>query len=319
MWWIIGIVAGLVVVGVVAYFVYVRGNSSEAPLSIVFLRRSYRNIKQPELRQAFRGAFNAEPEIHALDGPHIKGGAFAVSGEFPPIAVIDCNVPYSSVEDLEHVLDRIEHPEARKAIAEHAAWFSVDALGIGKRLSKKERMLAYQPLILVAAKLFDGDSMMIYLPREERFGPGGSPGFKWLIDSAEAGEFVDTGLEAPVIYVEADDKKIKRAMKEAKMRLPEFCSAFERRGTACHGLIKAGFSKDDPEDSSLEYIWVEVTEATDSGFTGTIQNHPIAERISPMGSTVNIKLDDIVDWAYVDEKEEPHGMFVDRILLAKKR
>ena len=80
-------------------------------------------------------------------------------------------------------------------------------------------------------------------------------------------------------------------------------------------MVKGRFRGD---DGSNEYIWCSVVDETDAGFRAKIENNPIAPNIPRQGSMVEVKLDDVVDWVYVNEKNEPVGLFVDRALGAIK-
>ncbi len=293
------------------------------PLSIVVLLGSPRRISEAEVTRAYEDIYKVRPTVtrpNTPDGMHgflyfvAAIGEGAASG--PPLGIIDCHAPYVTPDDLEHSLSRIEHPLVREAVAKHRAWLGVDAMGVDGAMKLEDRM-NYQALLAMMLALNGDKFMLIYLPREGRFGPPGRKGIDWLIESIRAGSFKDEpgdDLNAPMYQVSAKDADVRKAMAAAQTRLPEFCDAWERLGDSYLGMVKAKY--DIPTGTGAEYIWVKVKEIKSSGFVGTIENHPIHSSIPKKGSQVTISIDRVVDWAYV-ENDQPVGLFVEKVLVDK--
>ena len=306
----------LVAVAMVFFWWRRRRARGFGPLSIVMLRTKPRRFTDADIRSAYRRAFSREPELNRLQ-PDETTDAILLTGESaPPLAVIDSRRLYMEPEELEQVVAACEHPDARTGIQGHKAWVSVDAMGVDpSRISASERQMVYTLLGKLAAELIDDDCTLLYQPAEQRVGRPVPNAADLLRQGRAADLFSDDDLQAPIIHAEAGDEQINAAMAKAKQRLPEFISAWESRGGATEGMVKGRFQGDAGE---VEYIWVKVTAMTDHGFRGTIENPPLDPSIPKKGSSVEVKLDDVVDWAYLDEKKRGQGLFVDRLLMKRR-
>lgn len=200
-------------------------------------------------------------------------------------------------------------------MTDHKAWIAVDAMGID-RSTRQQRSAIYPLLGKLAAEFHDPGCMLLYLPAENRIAQPGLSTETMLREGRIAELFGDDDLHAPISNVSKDDAEISKAIEEARSRLPEFLSAFESRGPATKAMFKARFTTQGDE---VEVIWLSLQEITDTHLVGTIENRPIHPSLPKKGEKTRVKLDSVVDWAYLDEKQQPVGMFVDRILMRRGR
>lgn len=305
-----------VLVALLIVFLWLRSRSaSGGPVSVVIMRRTPRNLTDADVRGAVRRALKAEAKIERIPLPDGLTSGYAVfSDSLPPFVVIDSTRMYFDEELLEPTARRIEDAAARDALRAHKAWISVDAHGLDRPPPKEDRYKIYDRLLgKVASELMDEDATLLYLPAENRIALPKPDSAEKLASGAVAEVFADDSVNQPIIQIEASDAKINAAIKEAKERLPELIGAFERLGAKSHALIKGRFTSGD----QVEYLWLEVVSLGAGAVKGKVVNQPYAEGLPAKDSVVDVKLDDIVDWMYLDEKEEAQGMFVERILRSK--
>ena len=315
MWYAVGAVGLLVVVGIVVWF-FRRSGRDAGMVSIVILRRSPRRLTEADVRGAYRRAFGKEPKVDSA-APHTDVRCMVLLAEgSPPIAVLDSTVGYMSKEEAEDTAARCEHPDVRRALVSHTAWVSIDAAGLSARGIAKESLAKVHALLgKLAAEFIDDDSLLLFRPYDNRVGRADGGAAELLASGQCDAAFQDDDMHTPVSRVSGDDKAVNAAMAEAVSRIPEFLSNWRAASAKGPTLVKGRFRGD---DGSNEYIWCSVVDETDAGFRAKIENNPIAPNIAPKGTVVEIKLDDIVDWVYVNEKNEPVGLFVDRALGAVK-
>jgi uncharacterized protein YegJ (DUF2314 family) len=315
----VGVIVVVGIVAVVAFLIVRSRRQSEAgPISIVMLRNGPRNFSVPDIRAAFRRVHRRDPQIEKHAPDETTDAYLLVDTELPPLGIIDSRRQYADPEDLREVANRSEHSAVRGAIREHKAWVSIDAMGVDDSISKEERSKVYSLLAPLAAELMDDRCMLLYLPAEGRVAEAGERAEEMLRAGQLAELFGDNELNAPMFHVSNDDERINAAIKEARSRLPEFCSEFARRGEGCTAMVKARFQIVSASDDGVEVMWVKVRSIDGAGFTGTVENNPVHDSLPRKGAVVKVKLDDVVDWAYVNEAGEPQGLFVDRILMGGK-
>lgn len=313
----VGVIVVVVIVAVVAFLVVRSRRPRDAgPISIVMMRSGPRNFSVPDIRSAFRRVHKRDPQIEKHAPDETTDAYLVVDHELPPLGIIDSRRQYSDPDDLEDVAKRREHSAVRDAIRNHTAWVSIDAMGVDDSISKEERSKVYSLLAPLAAELLDEQCVLLYLPAEGRVAEPGARAEEMLRAGQLAELFGDTELNAPMFRVSNDNDRINAAIKEARSRLPEFCSEFARRGDDCTGMVKARFQI--VADDGVEVMWVKVQSIDGAGFTGTIENNPVHDSLPRKGAVVKVKLDDVVDWAYLNEAGEPQGLFVDRILMGGK-
>lgn len=316
-WVYAGVAAAVLIAAMLIFRARRKRRRDDSMIAVVQLRTRPRNLTEADVRGAIRRVLKVEATVIEAPPPGgMPGRVFAARGDdLPPLLVIDCAGPYMSEEGRAATIAKFEHPSVREGIERHKAWLSVDALGISSAgVSGEKRQKVYSVLTALALELSDDDCLLVYLPAEPAMGPPGREGLRWLAEGARSGEFDSGELGARVFGIEKTNARVNAAMAEAKRRLPEFCSAYESAGPGFKGMIKVGFVT---SDGGKEYIWLDVKDMTDSGFSGTIENHPVDSSIPKKGTRVDVKLEDIVDWVYLDG-EQSEGLFVDRVLLAQK-
>lgn len=317
----IAIAAALVLTLAVLLFLRRRRQRRDsAPISIVMLRNSPRNFSEADIRATFQRVNNRELQIQKIS-PHPSTDAYLVMAEgLPPLAVLDSRRQYAPPEDLALTSLHSEHPVLRDALLNHTAWVSIDVMGVNSAsVSRQDRAVIYGVLGRIAAELVDDRCMLLYLPAEERVAEPGPEAERRLREGKIAELFGDHELHAQMFLTTKEDEAINAAIKEAQTRLPEFCAAFERLGAACEGLFKARFRIGGEDSGSNEYIWCKAESLAAAGFTGVVLNHAVDPNVPGKDTIVTVKLDDIVDWMYIDESKKAHGMFVERVLMSRKR
>jgi uncharacterized protein YegJ (DUF2314 family) len=310
MWYVGGAVVLVLVVGV---FIWWRRRTP--PLTAMVIFRSRRvEISEADVRAAHRRVFQSDCEVHRIPFPDGKGVGFAiVTGDHPPVSVFNAAVPYMSKEEAQDVAERHEHPAVRSAMTEHVSWTSVDAMGDLGGLSKEQVGFVHAMLGRLLAEFLDESAMLLYLTRTGRVAQIDDQTEAQLKAGDIQGLFGDDTLHAPMVPVAEDDEAINRAIAAAKSRLPEFVMAFERLGAKAEPLFKAHYKE------AKENIWLELVSIEDDTLRGTIANEPIHTSIPRKGEIAAVHMDNVIDWAYLDDKGNPQGMFVDSILMKRKR
>lgn len=319
MWWMIGVGVLVVVAVIVAIVIKKRRDSNLAPVSVVIFRSAFAQLSEAQVRAAHRRAYGVEATIQRIpapdrDGTNRGGSLFMVISEaMPPMGVIDSAVPYMTKDEAAEVASRQEHPDVRRVMTEHRAWIGVDAMGLHGKVDDETLEKVHRMLGRFAAELLDERSLLLYLPRTGRVARTGGKAESSLTSGALAELFGDDELHAPMFQVKGDDREIERAIATAQKRLPEFLGAFERLGAAAEPLFKAHF------EEAAENIWLQLESVEREGLCGRIANNPIHNSIPKKGELATVKLENVIDWAYVGEKGEPTGLFVDSILMKRGR
>jgi uncharacterized protein YegJ (DUF2314 family) len=307
--WTVG--AAVVVVGALALLVAWRRRRRAGELvSIVLLRRERRGLSESDLRGAVRRALRGmpgEPEVTEMrpPDPGITGGFAVLLNGAPILLVIDAGRPYE--EDPAAGATVFEDPRAREAYAAHRAWISVDA--VGGMPTDDVREVVFAMMGRVAAELFDEECTLLYAPAFQRVALPDAQTEEMLRGPDPMGIFGDDELNTPIHAVEADDRRVQRAMEEARRQWPRFVDIWLRDGAACEGLVKGRFE----HAAGNEYMWVQVEALDDGAVSGVLVNEPAHVAGLAKGQTVSVSIDDVADWACVDG-EKAQGMFVERVL-----
>lgn len=319
MWSIVG-GAVLLVVLVLGLVVWrTRGRKAKGDIiSVVSLRRSHRALTEADVRQAARRAFSADVKVERLPSPGNSRLFVIVKDDVPPIGVID--VPDRYDVDVNGATKASvighEHPEVRAAMAAHTAWLSVDAMGITSDQVDSAGLQAVQKLLArLLYEFIDDDSLLLYETAGGLFGASDAAASEKLKQGDIAGLFGNPDMQEPMINIATNDDEIEAAIQEAKRRLPQFRRAVGT-GRCSKAIVKGGLRT---SEGAREYIWLSVIELTPDGFRARIENNPIDEALPKRGSVIELKTEDVVDWACRDESGRPQGGFVERILLKRMR
>lgn len=309
LWISLGVVAVLVIIFLV---LRARANRNEGPVSIVIYRRNYREITEPDVRGIARRTLNINAEIQSINFDENTKAMLIISEEIPPVAVITSNRTYIEPDNIEMAAKECEDPVLRDAVRTHKAWVSVDAMGLDKIPERDVRLKIYKEFLgKIAAEFIDESCMILYAPAEGRYGKVAGNTAQLLAEGNMAELFGDEDLNAPIFSIEDSDKAVNAAIATAQKRLPEFIAVVESGRKEATPIVKARFAD---KDGNGEHMWAEAKHTTAQGIHAIVMNRPANSALPKKGDTVTIKLDDISDWMYVDDKGKPHGGFVERIL-----
>jgi uncharacterized protein YegJ (DUF2314 family) len=307
MLWFILSIALVVLLSLGVWWWLKRKRERSVMVSIVLMRKAKRGFTEVDVRSMVRRFMKAEPTAILPNRVDEHTNTFIVMfEEITPVFVIDSGRPYT--DSPERVARSFEDPRARQAFMEHRAWVSFDVPGPPPI---NMRPLIYTLLGKLAGEAMDDQTTLIYAPERDRVALPSPEAEAALKSDNPMSVFGDDELNTPVFHTEPDDKRIARAIKEAQSRLPEFFGAFESRGKACTALAKLSLKT---SDGNREHIWVEVTSISSSTITGTIANQPIDDTLPRKGQPATAPHEDISDWAYIDEHDQPQGLFVERVL-----
>lgn len=313
---IIATIAGLLVLALLALAV-LRARRKPPLVSVVLLRSAKPALSKEQLVDAYRRAYDAEPRVEPLTLDEHCTGYLFIPHDGPPVAIISAGRPYMTPEEASEAAAKLEHPAARKAMTAHAGWYGVDAFGIPAGIKPDELAIIHAYIGRLAAELVDDQTLLLYLPARARIGEV-LPETVTLLRKGKIGEvFADDSLHAPIINVDTSDAAIEKTKEEARRRLPECIGAFEA-GRASMAMVKAQFDASVDGKTGNEYIWLMLKSVEADGITGTLANPPLDKAIGRKGDTVKVPIDRIMDWAYIDEHKNPHGLIVEKLLMAKR-
>ncbi len=314
MWYLV--IGGCVLMLAAAVVIVIRRRRRRGvPISIVALRSSPRRLTEADVRAACRKAMGMAVGVQRLE-PDANTVCYLVTTESaPPVGIIDSSVPYADADSLRESAERSSHPTTRGAIANHAAWIGVDAMGVDSAsVGSDDRSAIYGYLGKIAAALLDEESLLLWLPADNLVGGIDATTPATLRSGKVASVFGVSDFNDRITSVKTDDAAIAGAIAEAQRRLPEFCAALESPGGAESALFKARFKT---SDGGHEYVWLTFSRMGEGDIRGEIVNHPLDPSIPKKGSIAAITLDEIVDWAYVDRTGKSHGLFVERLLSSR--
>lgn len=316
MWYIVGTLIVLLALALLVVLV-LRARRRPPLVSVVLLRSAKPVLSKEQLVNAYRRAYDAEPRVEPLSLDEHSTGYLFIPHDGPPVAVIAAGRPYMTPEEASDTAAKLEHPAARKAMTAHVGWYAVDAFGIPAGTKPDELALVHGYIGRLAAELIDDQTLLLYLPARERIGEV-LPQTVTLLRKGKIGEvFADDSLHAPIINVDTSDAAIEKAKEEARRRLPECLEAF-KAGRTNMAMVKAQFDASVDGKTGNEYIWMMLKSVEADGITGTLANPPLDKAIGSKGDTVSVPIERIMDWAYIDKQKNPHGLIVEKILMAKR-
>jgi uncharacterized protein YegJ (DUF2314 family) len=311
MWLWIGL--GVVAVLVVAFLLWKRfANRDDGPVSLVIYRKVYRDVTESDARGAARRALGVNAEVQTIPFDENTKGLLILCEEFPPIAVITSNRTYIDPQNIQAAASECEDPTLRNAVLTHKSWLSVDAMGLKNIPPQDVRVQIYNTLLgKLLAEFVDEQSLVIFAPSEGRYGAVNGQTSELLAGGKIADVLGDADLNAPIIHVENSDEAINTAIATAQKRLPEFISVIESGRSDAEPIVKARFADANGEG---EHMWAQVKHIAPGGIVAEVMNRPANPALPKKGTVVTIKLDDVSDWMYVDEKGRSKGGFVEKIL-----
>jgi uncharacterized protein YegJ (DUF2314 family) len=174
--------------------------------------------------------------------------------------------------------------------------------------SDEDRQLAYRTMgMIMATVAFVGvkdDVIAVFDKATNRLAP-----FDDTVPGRLASDFPESVFaeDAPILSSEGVEQELQKAADEAQSRLPEFVSAFERRGKGGTFGVKAKFQEGD----AVEWMWVLVEHVTDNGFEGRLDNNPGQLKRFKAGERITVKPEEVVDWVIKDGKGMRGGFSIE--------
>ncbi len=209
--------------------------------------------------------------------------------------------PY--MEDRDAAADAVSELRLRKAIREHAAWFSIDLLG---GIRRSELADIYRVIGKLTAAFVDEDCLAILAPATGQLNLYDADSAR-LLCGRNPFEFFDVSNHPPVVPVCGDDPRLKAAVASARSRWPQFVTAFENRRSDQTFSIKARIG----DESIAEFMWVAVTGLENGWIYGRLDNDPIELDTIRCGDRVRVHLKDLNDWLYTDDDRVQGGFTID--------
>jgi uncharacterized protein YegJ (DUF2314 family) len=288
------------------------GDDTPLMRSIVLLYPAPPALTGEQIERAAKNAFGLTIHINTpppIDGHMTELRQIALSDE-ESLVVYAVNKPYALPEsdDPEAFLKEgnlLQHSQAQQG------WIAVDYVG-----DEEDDELIFRQLGRMAAELADLlPPSLIYTPTYQRL-------FVWddsrreLLRSVEPREAFGPGpwvaADHTIFNVATDNSDMERAIQQAQERLPEFLSAFGRRTSDDHFLLKARFTSGD----DVEHMWLSPTKLGDGVIHGKLECEPHHIPNLKLGSPVTVAHEDVSDWAMKVGDQEPVGMFTEAIVRA---
>ena len=281
--------------------------------AIVLLRSSPKFLDTETLESVVSRALGVDFSNKDENDPN---ASFVVG--FPPMLtvklpeaflLVNC-MPAPYVDKPEKIAKQITDLRLRKAVSEHTAWLSVDWMG-----DRDEESLGkgYPILGKIAAELIDDECVALYSTSTNQLIPVHEDVLEGLRGENPL-ELFDHMVLPPVVNISGEDPRMKASVEEARSRWPEFVEAFQR-GDAAHYSVKAPVS----DGKNTEYIWIEVKEIDGDNIAGDLANDPVDLQFMKLGSRVRTTLDQLNDWAYINDDELIGGFTVKVLQEAQGR
>jgi uncharacterized protein YegJ (DUF2314 family) len=166
----------------------------------------------------------------------------------------------------------------------------------------------YQLLGPLLAELVDDNCLAIFLPQTNQLFANMDATLE-ILKSDDPLESLQEDAPVPVIQISDDDPRMLAAVKEARDRWPEFVAAFEQDAGENFG-VKAPITVGE----NTEFIWLEVGAVENGVIYGRLANEPINLGKLQIGSQVKATVEKLNDWAFIDAKGQPQGLFTVKVL-----
>lgn len=282
-----------------------RQNDDRPLRSIVLLLSKPRFPDIPRLEEAVERAWKMklpkdqpEPREFVAGKPDLPSAVVVAQGK----TVLVNYIPVPYFDDPEKLKEDLGELRAREMIEQHKAWLSVDLLGeIPENMTETD---LYRELGKLAAELAGNDTLGFCLPQFGRLFPYTTEALQALTGAGDIVEGLIQASPAPVVQIDGDDPRMQAAVEQARSTLPEFLRLFEVRKRGDTFAVKFPLTSGE----HTEFIWMLVDIIEGNRAVGRLDNDPANLPGYVAGQSVNVRLDDIVDWvATVDD--ELHGGF----------
>lgn len=281
----------------------------DAPMiSLVMLRREPRYLESPVLARIVEGVWGGryqgsedEEDSDETDGFVLgESPLFVIRSGEDMFLVHNHDSPYWEGKD--ELAESVGELRLRKAIADHQAWLSVDA--IGQETEHVDMDAIYNKIGKLIVALSDPESLAVFCPDSNDINV-------WSDELAERlespGGVADLARpnNVPVIPISGDHPVMIAAVEQAQSRLPEFIEAFQDQADGCDNfVIKIKLTVDDV----TEFIWADVVGFEPNYVHGRLGNDPVNLGELRLGDPVEAPKSDIQDWGYVRDGQRV-GMF----------
>lgn len=280
-------------------------DGDDSPLfSLVLLQRSHKYLEDVLLAKIVSSAWGG----NYSSGDESSDAEKYVVGESPLFIVgadgatfLVHNHDGTYWEDMPSLLENVPDLRLHKALEEHSAWLSVDAIGCDEEATPADY---YPQIAKLIAELADEETLAVHRPESGEINVW-SEELATNISSPEGYETLGAPQQVPVIPVPEDDPAMAEAVREAQQRWPEFQAAFkEQDADHSNFSVKAKLTIGD----DTEFIWLEVIGLEPHYIHGKLANDPVSLGDLTLGSQVEVPLKDMWDWCYC-KGDELIGLF----------
>lgn len=320
---------GLAIVCLVSLIRYIPGRDDDKPMrSLVLLLKEPHYVEGSMMASVASRAWNCEVTYESGDEEDsddddettLEDSPPFLIGEEPPffcskypamLTIHSFPAPY--FDDAESVAEGVHEARIRSAILEHTAWMSCDLVSWMEDDGDEEKADVLIGRLL--AEFADDNCLAVIDLLDQSVYP-------FVEEETEAALRSDNPRRAleqlpydPVITVSADDPEMLAAVQTARDRWPEFVEAFENREEGQHFAMKARFE----ENEFVEFMWVTVTAIEGDLVLGVLDSDPADVRSLRCGDRVRVTLENLNDWMYVGDGEQPVGGFTIAVLTKRQR
>ena len=133
------------------------------------------------------------------------------------------------------------------------------------------------------------------------------------ICEAGAQSALERALKDEIVMVGSDDEDMAKAMKEARVTLPNFLKLAENPRRTMRAIAVKVSVRD---RGQTEFFWINPFSKTKTGYIGRIDNEPRLVKSVRANSRIRFKESEIVDWMYVED-DKMYGNYTTCATLKK--
>ena len=128
-----------------------------------------------------------------------------------------------------------------------------------------------------------------------------------------AGSAAVTDPSQGVVGVASDDAEMNAAITRARSSVSRFTAAFASKDPGLSFFsVKKPYAQ---RSGGKEHIWIDVTEIAGDTIRGTIADDPLDIAGMRFGDAVELTVEEITDWMYVNAAREVVGGYTIRVLV----
>ena len=227
----------------------------EAMTSLVLLQREPKYLEEVVLTKIVESAWGGDYSSKDEDSVQFVIGEtpmLVVSSPEGMFMVHNHAKPYW--DNHEVIAEDIEELRLQKAVANHQAWVSVDAMGTDESALSEEEL--YSQVAKLIVELADENTLAVVRPETMDVCPWSEELAEGLL-GPDGVQSLCSANEVPVIQIDGDDPLMLEAVATAKKRWPEFVDVFnarDRESGEQSFVVKAKVTVDEV----TEFIWIDV-------------------------------------------------------------